>query len=200
MPEDILAKPSPTVPVTTYSNPSKNRPDGWSSKSNVPYYRKEFAEWIKQDIDRMIEKNGRLMYDYATFCSSYGISKNTLYNKISQAIRYLEDKMDTPDRKYLRWHQSVKIQRNRYGKGVTIQFKLESHSATVESPPAEQVYTMPEWKVEMEDWLESVNKVPFVKEGLMLNDNDVMELKEQLGELKNILPSIKNNSIKIIKL
>lgn len=176
------------------------RPIGWDRKSNAPYYKEKFARSMKKDIDKMIREKCRLVYRYSVFCAN-GQSKRTLYNRINQSIRYLLEKMD-PERIYFRWYESVDI-RQKSGLGVTISFfpGLGMDGTGVSEEPGEAIIsnTMPAWRLEMEEWIESGEGQYWVREGLVLNPAEVQELKDQFTQTKGIMVSIKPTSIKLVR-
>src|ERR1017187_2048547 len=100
-----------------------NRPIGWSRKSNAPYYRELYAKQIKAEADDMIKTGSPKCYRYTMWCNdNTGMSRQTLYNRINQSIRYLIEQMDTNDHIYAKWYDSVNVCRDR-DIGVVIKFK-----------------------------------------------------------------------------
>lgn len=182
------------------------RPAGWGRKSIAPYYKENYARGIQIDIDRMIESRGQLVYRYDIWCKDIPGSKvpimstNTLYNRINQSIKFLIDYLDTPDKKYRDWYNTVRIER-RVGLGIVIFFivGLDIEGA-FHAELAEAVEAMPVWERQMEEWLEGNDNRPFMKDGLALTADEMTKHKQRFSRLTNVMASITSSTIKIIKL
>ena len=176
-----------------------SKPDGWSRHSNAPYYKKEYAESIRKSIDKMLESGTDIVYRYDVFCVNTGVSKETLYLRINQSIRYLVERMDTADNKYKNWYEAVNVTRER-GVGIVIRFVAGLHEAGSNFEPEVlvPVAQQPVWKQRMYNWLESDREKPFIQEGLALSPDDITQLKLELHGLKTILASVSAATIKIV--
>ena len=193
--------PNPQVASKIVDMVIHNRPLGWSRKSNAPYYKEMYAEQVRDDIDKMVESGNPICYRYAKWCNEdTNMSKQTLYNRINQSIRYLIEQLDMPDRKYRKWYETVHVERVS-GVGVTITFIVGLHDK--QSFRADEVQprdNMPQWQRRMEDWLESDSIKPFCEEGLCLSPEQIAELTTNLSNLTNVQASVKCESVKIIRI
>jgi hypothetical protein len=179
--EDIF--PSPEVASRIVDIVVHNKPQGWSRKSNAPYYKEIYALRTKKHIDIMMETKKDLTYFYATWCGEKDekMSKQTLYVMINQSLRYLIDKLDTPDRKYGRWYETVRL-KIMHNVGIRISYIVGfgegGEDVVLTIPDAEK----PVWR-QMENWLESDSNEPFCQEGLVLSPQEIRDIKEGLAFL-----------------
>jgi hypothetical protein len=182
------------------------RPLGVSKQSCYTYYKEVYAMKIKESIDSMIKTGDALLYRYSTYCDcDGGISRETLYKMINQAVRYLVDRMDNVDLKYFSWRNSVNIRRSEEKKGVFIEYSqgfkmvtgIKDFKGELVTPGGEGT---PKWKLEMNDWLESDSTKPFIKERLTLTEKEMIELKQELAEDIRIMFSVDCTSVKLIKI
>lgn len=191
--------PSPEIASKVVNLIVHNRPAGWSRRSNAPYYKEVYAKQLKAEVDKMLENKKPLCFRYSTWCNTNtGMSHQTLYNRINQSIRYLIEQMDI-DNKYRNWSDMVRVERMP-GVGIIISFipgLLEDESFRADE--IEPRDTMPIWKREMEDWLESDSIKPFCKEGLALTPQEVIDITTSLGTLTNVQASVTSKAIKIIR-
>ena len=178
-----------------------NRPSGWSRHSNAPYFKEVYGKQMRDDIEKMLANGKPLVYRYGVWCTDEtGMSKGTLYTRINQSIRYVVEKMDTPDKRYSSWYDRVRVHR-RSGVGVMIEFIAGLHEGEeFKGEEVEPREHMPVWRREMEDWLESDSMIPFCKEGLALSPDEIEQLKQQFAQLTNVMSSITSASVKIVKL
>ncbi len=182
------------------------RPEGWSPKSNAPYYNMFCGEQMQIAVDEMMRSREPIVYRYANFCYEDGVqggcSRNTLYNRINQSIRYLVEKMD-PNNVYLRWLETVDVNRKK-GLGITIRFKPEFKNPNVTSSFVPDKYIEPEdevkWRRKMEEWLEGDEMTPFCLEKLALTTEEVESLRKELTSLSGIQASVNSTSIMIIRI
>lgn len=179
----------PKVEVTS------KKPTGWSRHSNAPYFKAEYADQLKKWVDKQIETGGKIIYRWDRFPD---ISKNTLYHKVNQSIRFLIEQMDTADRKYFHWYVRVKVSRTEMG--IEIQYRTDVNGVPDFNPElSEPDINKPVWKQQLDIWLESDNKQPFIRENLTLNPDEIKQLKTELSGLIGIMSSITSYSIKVIK-
>ncbi len=177
------------------------KPKGWCRKSNAPYFKEVYATQIKRDIDKMIADEGKssITYRFAIWCGEdSSMSPRTLYARINQSIRYLIERMDTPEGKYAKWYETVRLE-TKHRVGIVINYI----PGTQDNMAAELVAskeTMPMWRMKMEHWLESDDDKPFLQEGLLLNPKDIADLKLDLGQLSHIACSITSSTIKLVKM
>lgn len=205
--EKIKRRLSEIVPKELLTNlvdiSTGSKPAGWSRKSQAPYFKEIFGAGMKKDIDQMIETGKPMLYRYTTWCTEgTKMSPNTLYQRVNQSIRYVVERMDTPERKYGRWYERVVTTRPA-GVGVLIQFvtglgDTVGHG-TFKAEQVEERESLPAWKVRMEDWLEGDDDSPFIQENLCLTPNEVASLKLQFATLTNVIASVKSSSVKIVR-
>lgn len=94
---------------------SAERPKTWSRRANAPYYRERYALEVRHVLDDMMlsaslgDRESRVV-KYADYPE---ISHVTLYLKINQAMLYLIDKLDTPDKTYANFREMISISRIR---------------------------------------------------------------------------------------
>lgn len=182
----------------------RRKPPNYSRRSNLPYYKETYARQLQKFIDQMIIDRQPILYRYATWCNSQsGMSETTLYQRINQSIRYLVDKLDV-DGQYLKWSELCKVRRVR-NLGVKLEFNEAAVNAGGQEFAPEVISPNPEkdkkvWQSQLDEWLESEETRPFIKENLLLTKDDVRDLKIQLAQVKNVQFSIDFKSIKIIKL
>jgi hypothetical protein len=196
---------NPTVAQRIVEIATSDRPLGWSSKSNATYYKKIYADEIRPFIDAMMIDRRDIVYRYTIFCTpETGLSKQTIYNRVNQSIRYLKERGTAEDRKkYNDWDEQVKVERIR-DVGVVISY-IDKEPETVGIPlkpeSIEPKASKPVWMRRMDDWLEdNDNFEPFVKEGLALSIEEQTSIKVRLSGLKNVQASITDESVKIIRI
>ena len=190
--------PNPNTASSIASMISSPRPAGWSKKSNAPYFKQIYAEEIRAIIDQQIENNKDIVFQYHVWCNKLNISKLTLYNRVNQSLLFLFERLD-PEGKYKKWYETVAITcPSDLGIVIAIIKRDATKSLTAEFivPRAE----MPVWKRELDDWLESSDKAPFVKEHLALTKEEMHTLKSQFENLQGIMFEISHNSINLVKL
>lgn len=74
-----------------------DKPKGYGENSDTPYYAEKFALKLKPILDTL---DPETQLKVKVFRAAPGESINTVYLRITQAWKYLIDRMDTPDRKY----------------------------------------------------------------------------------------------------
>jgi hypothetical protein len=170
-----------------------NKPIGWSRKSYASYYTEDYGKMVQRIADKMIESKHPMVIRLDT----QSCTMNTLYLRVNQGFRYLADNMDS-DGKYKKFLCSVRISR-KSGEGLSIEFKDSAEDLIAEDFVSEK--DMPKWKAQLDEYLESDNPEaePFHKTGLLLNPEDIRQLKLELGELKNIIFSVDSREVKVIK-
>jgi hypothetical protein len=194
--------PNPQVAQRVVDIVSSKRPRGWSSRSYAPYFKEIYANEVKELIDKMIETGNAIVYRYSVWCTDETqISKNTLYHRVNQSIRYLIECLDTPEHHYARWYETVKIERT-HGVGVRI-FFITHRPDSPGALKAELVVPQadaPRWKREMEKWIEGDEVTPFVQEKLALTPDEVTDLKVLIAGLKGIASSITSTAVRLIRI
>lgn len=176
---------------------TRKTPEHYSRKSNLPYYNEYMARLTMKEIDVQIKDKCPLVWYFNSYPN---YTPQTLYVRINQSINFILDNLD-PDGKYRQWKSVTKVTRPP-GVGVMIEY-LPGFDANTEqvfsavktlSTEATQV-----WRRNMENWIEGEDNKPFVKEGLVLTNEEVRELKQGLSLVVGIACSINNTSVKIIR-
>jgi hypothetical protein len=194
---------NPTVAAKIVDLVTSTKPKGWSHKSNAPYYNKVYGRELQTLVDQMMVTGQSIVYGYKEFCQGESqCSPQTLYNRVNQSLRYLIECMDTEDHKYGQWYETVKIERAR-GQGVIIFYAVGLGPQSEGTPKARMVEpksTQAVWERQMDDWLEdSDNFEPYVKEGLSLSQDEIVDLKIRLNALQNIQCSITTDRVALIR-
>lgn len=195
--------PNPQVANRLIDLAVNKRPEGWSKKSQAPYYKEIYANMLKKDIDAMLLSREDIVYLYNSWCGLHReiMSEKTLYNRVNQSRLYLLKFLD-PNGVYWNWYQIVRIEQER-SLGVTIRFIEEFRNGSPDSQfKAATIISredVPKWKQKMEEWLEGDSEVPFILEGLCLTPEEVNTLKLDLSLLSGIACSITAVHIKIVR-
>lgn len=195
--------PSPQVANQLIKLVTSPQPLGWSHRSNATYFKEEYAQQVKSDIDKMIDTRNDIVYRYGIWCGNGAgqMSNQTLYIRINQSIRYLIERLD-PHSLYRKWYETVGIQRKK-GLGVVIYFLDEFKETNKSAFKAEEILPIkqqPAWMKKMDDWLEDDKQIqPFVQEKLALTDDEVNVLRESLIQLGGIEASVSSGFVRIIK-
>ena len=189
-------------PINRPKPPSvKTKPQGWSRRSQAPYYKEFYGAQMKKDADLMIENRQDMVFRYDLWCNANtGMSKNTLYNRVNQSVRYLLDNLD-PDKRYDNWHAMTKVERVEYGIRISYipEFR-EGDSSNFGGQLTTTREAISKWKQEVDYWLEGDKDEPLIIENIALTNEELKDLRTQLAGLDGIGKSIKFNSIKLVKL
>lgn len=178
----------------------RNRPVGWSRRSNAPYYKEVYATALKGQIDQMLADRQDRVFPYAQFPQH---SKETLYLRINQALRYLLDFLDDEHKTYSKWNEMVAITRER-GRGIRISYRPEFRDSGLNAfvaVPVEQKSHVPTWKQKVDDYLENGSPAdkPLHLTGLCLTVEQLADLKTSMKGLDSVMFSATAQEIKIIK-
>lgn len=178
----------------------RNRPVGWSRRSNAPYYREAYALALKGQIDAMLKDRKDRVFRYDQFPQH---SKETLYLRINQALRYLLDFLDDETKTYSKWNEMVAITRER-GLGIRISYRSEfreSGLGAFVAVPVDQKSSAPIWKQKVDDYLENASPAdkPLHITGLCLTVEQLADLKTSMKGLDDVMFSATAQEIKIIK-
>jgi hypothetical protein len=192
--------PSPQVARQVINIVTSHRPIGASHRSYYPYYKKSCAEEIRPFIDGMLGNKQDIIYKYEVWCTeTTGISRDTLYYRVNQSIRFLIERMDTEDKKYSNWYETVDVLRKR-GVGVVITYKKTVGVDGLKPEFVQPKIQMPSWRKKLDEWLESENIEPFVVENLALSPDEIKQLKIELAQLTSVQADISMSAIKIIRI
>lgn len=175
----------------------RKRPIGWSKRSFATYYSNLHATWLKKSLDEMIESRQDIVFRYDTA----RMSANSLYLRVNQAFLFLLENMDS-EGKYAKLRTEVRVRRE---KGVGVIFEFDEVLRNPDDVGAEkivkEVANQPKWRDKMDDYLESPSTAgtPFFQDGLVLTLEEIQELKDELGGLKNLICDVTSRHVKIIK-
>lgn len=199
--------PDPVVKSKVMDILTSSKPLGAGRKSSYPYYKDSYAKEIQVEVDKMITNRSDIVFRFDSHCSSLDITERSLYLRINQSIRCLCDRHD-PSGIYKEWYTCVRLTIVK-GLGIRISFRPEFRHMLINTLKADEVMveenvveisTMPKWKRDMDEWLESGETNSFVREKLALTDKEVKDLRMQLDDLQDIEADVKSASIKIIRL
>jgi hypothetical protein len=181
------------------------KPTAWRSiKSNSPYYRSAYAEWIKPTLDAMIEDPER----FPQFsCDKMGLKLNSLYNKILQSWLFLMDYHDIGS-KYKILRQQVLVIRD--GNRVILKWKKGARTTPGRSSLDDAVFSMNDgeiitdvpWKEALENYLETseVEGSTFELSSLLLTDIDITYINTIVDSAEVFaVVSLDETGFKIIK-
>lgn len=180
-----------------------SRPHGWGRRSVAPYYKERFGKEMKPILDEMIKTREDQLFEYEDFKKKFGISKETLYLRINQSMRYVIDKMDDVDHTYGRFCEMVEVNRER-NVGVIIRFRPECREGEVSNfvPKAvEPKDSLPVWREQLNEFLENSTPgdKPFFKEKLALTPEQIQDLTDSLTGIGGILFNVTSYSVKVIR-
>jgi hypothetical protein len=106
-------------PETTKA-PDKKVPVDYTGSANTSYYNEKYAIEFRYLLDSM-----RLDRDMIIRCSVVGLKIRSLEARCYQAFKYLEDHMDTEDKKYAKLRAAIKIIKYEKGKRWPNLLKVE---------------------------------------------------------------------------
>ncbi len=171
----------------------RKRPIGWGRKSYSTYYRQEYAEQMKKELDSIIETKKGKLFPYDRFPS---MSSQSLYLRINHSIHFVLDYLD-PDGKYAKLWREIKTEKIK-GRGVIIKYR---DFITDELIGEEYVAKADKvkWKQKIDIYLESDEVKPLHIDNLILSASEVEEVKRELDGVESIKFSVTCKEIKIIK-
>lgn len=178
----------------------RKKPVGWSRRSNAPYYKEFYALGFKDEVDKMLLDRQDRVFRYDNFPHH---SKETLYLRVNQSLRYLLDYMDDDQKTYSKWNEMTAITRER-GLGVRMSFRPEFRNSSIGTFTAVAVGAksdIPAWKQKVDDFLENATPEdkPLHLERLCLTTEQLIDLKNSLLGIDNVMSSVTAQEIKIIK-
>jgi len=174
------------------------RPQGWSKHSKSSYFKKQYAEEIREHIDQQIATGQDLVFRYDTWCKTLGISERTLYARFNQAIMFLVQRMD-PTGKYSEWYDSVDIDCKTSKVGIIMSTAKFEATKSIKPELITPRQSLPQWRKELMDWLESDSEEPYCKENIALSNEEILSLREFLTQ-DGLMVDIKCNKIAIVKM
>lgn len=183
---------------------ASNKPLGVKSFAHYPYYKEVYAKKLKFAVDKMISDKQDIIFRYEIFCSGpNAMSKGTLYSFVNQAMRYLVENMDS-ERVYANWRESITVSRNASRGGIVMSYLRGFGSTSMPDLIGESIVpvedgSIPQWRRELDAWLESDSVQPFIKEHLAMTREEMIALKQELDEVRGIQHSVNCISIRILK-
>lgn len=177
---------------------NRKKPQGYSKRSNTPYYKIKFALEAKSILDEMLDKgkDKDIRYD-----DHREYSRNTIYLRFTQGLAFLLDNLD-PDDKYKIFMDFVAVTKER-NIGIRLSMHGE-HTAKRKSLRATDVLTPEElmsWRHQVEDFLENAPEgAEFTKKGLCLTHSEIEALKSSLSPLTNIGANITSTTVTLRKI
>lgn len=188
---------------------NKERPDSYGPKSYSPYYTKHYGEQMRALADDQLTTFRDIVYDYRTFCTPWnkgGCSEQTLYNRVNQSRRYLHEKMDTEDCKYLNWKEMTRVKQTA-GVGVVISIDpeilavLKGEGDTIPKPRmAEPLINKPIWKEKLDNWIESDSEAPLFIRNLILTPEEQDKIRNELAGDRRIESLVTHSELRCIKI
>lgn len=177
----------------------RNKPPGWSRKSQAPYYNERYALQLKDTLDAMMASKQDAVYSFSKFP---GKSINAIYARVNQSVGFLRRYMD-PTKKYSNFLDIVNIRRDSKV-GVLLEIKEEFRQGNDDNFKAQLIQpksAKPIWKAQVDEFLENATpeSKPLLIENLALAPDEITELKIQLHGLSSVISSVTTHSIKIIK-
>lgn len=169
-------------------------------KSRAPYYNEDTANKVKYLVDRFETENKNLFINAADF----GYRVSTLYMRIYHGWEYLNDNMDTPEKKYLRMRRASKLRKTT--NGVLIQRKkafldVDLSISDKATTLCGEDLSKELWQTRLLNYLEEGKDGTKLEiKGLLLSDEDVVSVQEILASYpKKLLTHVDNNEILVIK-
>jgi len=159
----------------------RTRPEGWSRKAYAGYYKEQYGLWMKDVLDDMDSRQVSKLLPYANFPS---LKRASLYLMINQAMLYVLECMETPELKYKKITDRIRIDRTSQ-QGIQLVLK-EAEIGKVEDliPKAET----PKWKEKLDKWLEDMDDpMPFIQTNLLLTPEQRDQVILELSGLTSIL-------------
>lgn len=179
------------------------RPFGWGRRSVAPYFNEHYGKQAKAVLDDMLATRKDQCFYYDFFLKKFGISKQTLYQRVHQSIKYVIERMDDNEHTYARLYSMLEVKRQ-HGVGVVLRFRPECREGNVldfKPKPVDSKEDAPLWKDKLDLWLETATPQdpPFYKEGLALTRDEILNLENSLLGVEGIVSSVTSFSIKIVK-
>lgn len=180
----------------------RNKPPGWSRRSCAPYYKERYALEMKDVLDGMMADRKDRVYRYDEFLAKFGVSKESLYLRVNQSLRYLLENMDDDDHTYGRFQEMITITRER-NIGICIRFIPEFREGDISNFKPESVRPKdeaPKWKQRIDDYLEDGEVgQPLLVDNLCLTPDEIATMKASFGGVKGLIYNVTSKSIKLVK-
>lgn len=198
--KQVFSNPQTTAAVADVL--VRNKPPGWSRRSCAPYYKERFALEMKECLDGMMVDRKDRVFMYDDFLKKHNISKESLYLRVNQSLRYLLENMDDDDHTYGRFTEMISITRER-NVGVCIRFIPEFRDGNVSDFKPSAVIPKdeaPKWKQRIDDFLEDgeIGK-PLLIDNLCLTPEEIATMKASFGGVRGLIYNVTSKSIKVIK-
>lgn len=161
-------------------------PRGWKRSTNAPYYKESFALEMKELFDQMMMDGKPIMFLYSDLPNE--TSRASLSARLLQSTLYLIERMDTADKKYATFRNTVEFNKSLTEDGIVIQAKkiVNNPENKLIARPMEYKPNTSIFKNELNEWLESAPRGDRNKwEGLSLSVESYKELKDELQAMAN---------------
>lgn len=182
--------------TTLYQALVAKRPIGWGSRSVAPYYNEFHGRKMKEAIDLMIETQQDILYRYDSFPDMKPL---TIYNRVNQSIRYVLDNMDDGEKTYFMWDRATNKKQIK-DLGFKISYKPEMKDGVDRFNPdcITPERDLPNWRRDLNNFLESDDHRPFMKENMSLTLQQVKDLRVELAGMKSVFTSVVSSSSLIV--
>lgn len=180
------------------------RPQGWGRRSIAPYFNHKYGAEMIITLDTMMQSQQDMVFNYDHFKAKFGLSKTSLYLRVNQSMKYVCEKMDTPDHKYARFCETLTVERKR-DVGVIIRFRPElrdGFQSEFSPMPVMGKEELPVWKEKLDDYLATAQPGddPLLIERLALTPMEIQQVRTSLQGLKGIISNVSSYSIKVIRI
>lgn len=195
--QDILKIPA--VRKSVIQNKPIEKPHGWKSSSNPPYFKERFALEFKLALDKMMESGEDMEYRYADF----KMTKDSMYLRVAQSRMYLLERLD-PEGKYAKFLEQITITRERTGVRLSFCRDIRVRRQGDEPdffPSVIDAIGQASLRNKIVDWLEvSKSGDIFDLDKLSLPADEVNELQILLAPLENVAAEITATRVRLIRL
>ena len=174
------------------------KPTEYSPRSGFYYSEKEAKNLVPIIDDMMVDKETVMIRydDYPQW------APHTVYLKINQALKYIVDYLDTPDKKYAKFRDCIKISKDDEGQGVVIRYidnilyQTRGWIAHKIKPGDMEIAT---YKKKVFDFMESSDVGDEIDlKDLNLTQEEVDQLKSILDESPIFLAFVSDKRVKIV--
>lgn len=184
-----------------------HRPAGYKNGSNTPYYCDKFGRELKPHLDYLLEHPDE---EVSFSCKEMKTKQVTLYNRIYQAWRWLEDKdIKGPAYKELKarmslrkWPGEVRISRIKSTANALVGRSVTSDQLSSEEGIAgERAAMYLTWKQELLNFVEDSPEGELFEMTVNLNPDDFSWLRDYLTGVNSIIAilHLSPRKIKLVK-
>lgn len=170
----------------------RDQPLGWSRKSYSAYYNLHYANWLKPVLDDMIARRVSKVF----LLENFNIKLDSLYLRINHSFRFICDHLDS-ENVYKSFYDEIEICKLRR-RGATIKFKerldMPSGEDFVDKKDA------PKWRQKLDEYIDApATGAPLYIKNLLLDEDEIEQIKLELEGLSNLVYSVDCREIKVIK-